>query len=124
MQLLVSHVTVIWLWAGHNVVVDPSLVGIGEFTQFRTDSLVVGLNRMFTGGTIWILTHGHMALALGLDALQPRSAFLWHRPTARPQALLFFLKYESLTKKVFRVPFGVPLKTNQSVGFSTMFGNM
>ena len=23
--------------------------------------LVVGLNRMFTGGTIWVLTHGHMA---------------------------------------------------------------
>ena len=24
--------------------------------------LVVGLNRMFTGGTIWLLTHGHMFL--------------------------------------------------------------
>ena len=35
------------------------LVGIGEFTtHFRFPILVVGLNRMFTGGTVWVLTHG------------------------------------------------------------------
>ena len=35
--------------------------GVGEFTQFRLPILVVGLNRMFTGGEpIWLLTHGHM----------------------------------------------------------------
>ena len=37
--------------------IDPMLVGIGEFTtHFRLPILVVGLlNRMFTGGTIWLL---------------------------------------------------------------------
>ena len=40
---------------------DPILVGIGEFTtHFRLPILVVGLNRMFTVGTIWILTHGQV----------------------------------------------------------------
>ena len=40
----------------------PILVGIGECTtRFRKPILVVGLNRMFTGGQpIWILTHGHV----------------------------------------------------------------
>ena len=34
------------------VVVDPILVGIGEFTtQYRLPILVVGLNRMFTANT-------------------------------------------------------------------------
>ena len=38
------------------------MVGIGEFTtHFRKPILVVGLNRMFTGGTIRVLTRGHMA---------------------------------------------------------------
>ena len=39
----------------------PILVGIGESTtQIREPILVVGLNRI-TGGTIWILTHGHVS---------------------------------------------------------------
>ena len=34
--------------------------GAGEFTTHLEPILVVGLNRLFTGGTIWILTHGHL----------------------------------------------------------------
>ena len=45
---------------------DLILVGIGEFssTHFRLPILVVGLNRMLTGGTIWLLTHGHQLLVV------------------------------------------------------------
>ena len=32
----------------------------GEGAPILEPILVVGLNRMFTGGMIWILTHGHM----------------------------------------------------------------
>ena len=43
----------------NTVLVDP-ILRVGEFTtHFRLPILVVGLNRMFTGDTIWILTHGH-----------------------------------------------------------------
>ena len=47
----------IWLWWSKPFW-GPIL---GEFTtHFRLPILVVGLNRMFTAGTIWILTHGHL----------------------------------------------------------------
>ena len=38
---------------------------VGEFTHFGLPILVVGLNRMFTGGTIWLLTHGHVLFPKG-----------------------------------------------------------
>ena len=48
----------IWLWVK---TVLGSHFGVGEFTtQILEPIVVVGLNRMFTGGTIWILTHGHI----------------------------------------------------------------
>ena len=38
-----------------------SHVGVGEFTtHFGLPILVVGLGDVKTGGTIWLLTHGHV----------------------------------------------------------------
>ena len=50
-----------WLWLSKSM---GSHLGVGEFTtHFRT--YLSGWIGMFTGGTIWILTHGHMA-AMGV----------------------------------------------------------
>ena len=48
----------IWLWVKTNGI---PFWGFGA-PPILEPILVVGLNRMFTGGTIWILTHGHIVL--------------------------------------------------------------
>ena len=48
---------------------DPILVGIGRIHHPFENRFWWGVNRMFTGGTIWILTHGHInSSTLGFPA--------------------------------------------------------
>ena len=84
---------------------DPSLAGIGEFTTHRLPILVVGLKRMFTGGTIWILTHGHLASKRGPQEWKCRRAYSTSRsepkfelgaPSCCPKPCLFSFKPEGV----------------------------
>ena len=51
---------------------DPILVG--RCTHFRTHLVGIG---MFTGGTIWILTHGHMGASSFLELESFFCRFIW-----------------------------------------------
>ena len=48
---------------------DPILVGLGEFTT-RLRTYFSGWSGMFTGGTIWILTHGQICAQRHLQSTE------------------------------------------------------
>ena len=49
---------------------DPILVGIGEFTTHSRTNFSVWIG-MFIGGTIWVLTHSHVAGPSWSQMLRP-----------------------------------------------------
>ena len=69
------------------VLVDPILVGkmgsygipfwgVSEFTTHYLEPILVGI-WMFTGATIWLLTHGHMSQRLSFWGSQPLGSLLF-----------------------------------------------
>ena len=77
-----------WLWVNTNGIPFG-----GRFfltTHFRLPIFVAGLNRMFTAGTIRVLTHGHFSISLRLTAGSSQKAsvngrasmFVWGRVNA------------------------------------------
>ena len=78
-------ISLTWLWVNTNGI--P--FGVGEFTHFRLPFLVVGLNRMFTRGKIWLWLKIKPP-GIGpqvLEIMFPTRVPFWGYPTFDPQPI-------------------------------------